>query len=106
LREQRGKWCGRLRTEPFEERRDTEKQSFEAEREQRGKWCGRLRTEPFEERRDTEKQSFEAEREQRGNGASACAQNHLRSAATPRSKASRQSASSEEMVRALAHRTI
>ena len=50
MREQRGKWCGRLRTEPFEERRDTEKQSFEAEREQRGKWCGRLRTEPFEER--------------------------------------------------------
>ena len=39
-----------MRTEPFEERRDTEKQSFEAEREQRGKWCGRLRTEPFEER--------------------------------------------------------
>ena len=50
MREQRGKWCGRLRTEPFEERRDTEKQSFEAEREQRGKWCERLRTEPFEER--------------------------------------------------------
>ncbi len=32
LREQRGKWCGRLRTTPLEERRDTEKQSFESGR--------------------------------------------------------------------------
>ena len=32
LREQRGKWCGRLRTAPLEERRDTEKQSFESGR--------------------------------------------------------------------------
>jgi len=30
--EQRGKWCGRLRTAPLEERRDTEKQSFESGR--------------------------------------------------------------------------
>lgn len=58
LREQRGKLCGRLRTTQFDERRGTEKHSFEGTRE-RGKLCGRLRTAQFDERRDTEKHSFE-----------------------------------------------
>ena len=54
LREQRGKWYGRLRTTPLEERRDTEKQSFESGR------AARKMVRTFT--RGTEKQSFESGR--------------------------------------------
>ncbi len=54
LREQRGKWYGRLRTTPLEERRDTEKQSFESGR------AARKMVRAFTH--GTEKQSFESGR--------------------------------------------